>query len=44
VYLCVSGPGRELAVDFVVTGDRETVRRRATVAALHLLHKLATEM
>jgi nicotinamide-nucleotide amidase len=44
VYLCASGPGRELAVDFVVTGDRETVRRRATVAALHLLHKLATEM
>ena len=31
VYLCASGPGGELARDFRITGDRETVRRRATV-------------
>jgi nicotinamide-nucleotide amidase len=43
VYLCASGPGGERSSDFVVTGDRETVRRRATVAALHLLHALVTE-
>ncbi len=43
VYLCASGPGGERSRDFVVTGDRETVRRRATVAALHLLHALVTE-
>jgi len=44
VYLCASGPGAELARDFRVAGDRETVRRRATVGALHLLHQLVTEM
>src|SRR5262249_37733808 len=43
VYLCASGPAGERATDFVVTGDRETVRRRATVFALHLLHALVTE-
>jgi nicotinamide-nucleotide amidase len=43
VYLCASGPGGERSRDFVVTGDRETVRRRATVAALHLVHALVTE-
>ena len=43
VHLCASGPDGELAADFVVTGDRETVRRRATVAALHLLHALVTK-
>jgi nicotinamide-nucleotide amidase len=44
VYLWASGPGGELARDFRITGDRETVRRRATVGALHLLHQLVTEM
>jgi nicotinamide-nucleotide amidase len=43
VFLCASGPGGELARDFVVTGDRETVRRRATVGALHLVHELVTK-
>ncbi len=42
VYLCASGPDGERALDFVVTGDRETVRARATVAALHLLRALVT--
>jgi nicotinamide-nucleotide amidase len=42
VYLCASGPGGERAQDFVVSGDRETVRGRATVAALHLVRKLVT--
>ena len=39
VYLHASGPGVELAVDFNLPGDRDTVRRRATVAALHLLRR-----
>jgi nicotinamide-nucleotide amidase len=44
VFLCVSGPAGELARDLVFTGDRETVRRRATVAALHLVHELVTKL
>jgi nicotinamide-nucleotide amidase len=43
VYLCASGPGGELAQDFVVPGDRETVRGRSTVAALHLVRSLVTK-
>jgi nicotinamide-nucleotide amidase len=43
VYLHASGPGVDRAQDFVSTGDRETVRSRATVAALHLLLELVTE-
>ena len=43
VYLCASGPDGELAQDFVVSGDRETVRGRATVAALHLVRSLVTK-
>jgi nicotinamide-nucleotide amidase len=43
VYLCAAGPGAERARNFVVTGDRETVRARATVAALHLVRLLVTE-
>ena len=43
VYLCAAGPAGELARDFVVPGDRETVRGRATVAALHLVRRLVTE-
>jgi len=43
VYICASGPRGERARDFVVTGDRETVRARATVAALHLVRSLVTQ-
>jgi nicotinamide-nucleotide amidase len=43
VYLCASGPDGERALDFVVPGDRETVRGRATVAALHLVRSLVTK-
>jgi nicotinamide-nucleotide amidase len=43
VYLCASGAGGELSQDFVVPGDRETVRGRATVAALHLVRALVTK-
>jgi nicotinamide-nucleotide amidase len=41
VYLCASGPAGESTLDFVVSGDRETVRRRAAIAALHLLFDAA---
>jgi nicotinamide-nucleotide amidase len=40
VYLHASKGDGELASDFSVPGDRETVRARATVAALHLVHAL----
>jgi nicotinamide-nucleotide amidase len=43
VYLHAAGPDGERAADFVSPGDRETVRTRATVAALHLLRTLVTE-
>jgi nicotinamide-nucleotide amidase len=43
VYLCASGPDGERVQDFVVTGDRETVRGRAAVAALHLVRRLVTK-
>ncbi len=38
VYLCASGPGGERERDFVLPGDRESIRLRATVGALHLVH------
>jgi nicotinamide-nucleotide amidase len=43
VYLCASGPDGDRAQDFVVPGDRETVRGRAAVAALHLVRSLVTK-
>ena len=44
VYLHASGPGGDARLDFVAPGDRETVRARAAVAALHLVRKLVTEL
>ena len=43
VYLHAVGPGGELAASFNVPADRETVRTRATVAALHLLRRLLSQ-
>jgi nicotinamide-nucleotide amidase len=40
VYLHAVSPGGEVAVDFNVPADRETVRTRAAVAALHLVRRL----
>jgi nicotinamide-nucleotide amidase len=42
VYLHAAAPGAELAADFSLPGDRETVRRRAAVSALHLVRRLLT--
>ena len=43
VYLHASGPDGELAGSFNVPADRETVRARATVAALHLVRRLLSQ-
>jgi nicotinamide-nucleotide amidase len=43
VYLHASGPGGELGAEFIVPADRETIRVRATVAALHLLRRLLSQ-
>jgi nicotinamide-nucleotide amidase len=40
VYLHVAGPDGERSADFVFPGDRESIRRRATVTALHLVRRL----
>jgi nicotinamide-nucleotide amidase len=40
VYLHATGPEGELAAEFSVPADRETVRARAAVAALHLVRRL----
>ena len=42
VYFHAAGPNGELAAEFNVPADRETVRLRATVAALHLVRRLLT--
>jgi nicotinamide-nucleotide amidase len=43
VYLHASGPHGELAASFSVPADRQTVRARATVAALHLVRRLLSQ-
>jgi len=43
VYLHAAGPDGERSVDFNLRGDRETIRRRATVSALHLVRRLLTQ-
>ena len=40
VYLQAEAPSGTRSADFVFPGDREGVRRRATVTALHLLRRL----
>jgi nicotinamide-nucleotide amidase len=42
VYLHAVGPDGDLAADFNLPADRETIRRRATVSALHLVRRLLT--
>jgi nicotinamide-nucleotide amidase len=43
VYLHANGPSGEADREIRFTGDREAVRRRATVAALHLVRRLLTQ-
>jgi nicotinamide-nucleotide amidase len=43
VYLHAAGPDGELAADFNFPADRETIRRRAAVSALHLVRRLLTQ-
>ncbi len=43
VFVHASGPGADLAVRLDLPGDRETIRLRSTVAALHLVRRLVTE-
>ena len=43
VYLHAIGPEGELAAEFSVPADRETVRTRAAVAALHLVRRLLSQ-
>jgi nicotinamide-nucleotide amidase len=43
VYLHAAGPAGELARRIDFPGDRETIRQRAAVAALHLVRRLVTE-
>jgi len=43
VYLHAAAPDGDLAADFSVPTDRETVRARAAVAALHLARRLLSQ-
>ena len=43
VFLHAAGPGGELARRLDFPGDRETIRQRAAVVALHLVRRLVTE-
>lgn len=40
VFLHAAGPGGERSLDFSYPGDRDGIRRRSTVAALHLVRRL----
>jgi nicotinamide-nucleotide amidase len=43
VFLHAAGPDGEVSADFNVPADRETIRARATVAALHLARRLLSQ-
>jgi competence/damage-inducible protein CinA-like protein len=43
VYLHAAGPSGSRSADFVFPGDREGIRRRAAVTALHLVRRLLTQ-
>jgi nicotinamide-nucleotide amidase len=43
VYLHAAAPGGERSADFVFPGDRDAIRRRAAVTALHLVRRLLTQ-
>jgi nicotinamide-nucleotide amidase len=43
VYLHAESPAGSRSADFVFPGDREGIRRRAAVTALHLLRRLLTQ-
>jgi PncC family amidohydrolase len=43
VYLHAEAPSGSRSVDFVFPGDREGIRRRAAVTALHLVRRLLTQ-
>jgi nicotinamide-nucleotide amidase len=43
VYLHAVGPAGERSADFVFPGDRNSIRRRAAVTALHLVRRLLTQ-
>jgi nicotinamide-nucleotide amidase len=42
VYMHAEGPDAEVARDFNVPGDRESIRRRSAAMALHLVRRLLT--
>jgi competence/damage-inducible protein CinA-like protein len=44
VYLDASGPSGALSADFVLPSDRDTIRRRSAIAALHLVRRLVSEL
>jgi nicotinamide-nucleotide amidase len=43
VYLHAEGPEGARSVDFVFPGDRQSIRRRAAVTALHLVRRLLAQ-
>ena len=43
VYLHAEGPDGGRGVDFSLPGDRDSIRRRSTVAGLHLLRRVLTQ-
>jgi nicotinamide-nucleotide amidase len=43
VYLHAAGPNGDLAATFDLPGDRDAIRARATVSALHLVRRLLTQ-